>query len=469
MATPCSTTDALSNSKTKGRQRFRLRTLLLFVSLVGLSLWYPAWIVRRSAQDQVLLRRLNLPEASVNYQQLGPSMLRWILPIENSRVVRSIHIWQQDGRETNWGVLQEFQHLKSVGLHAVNMRDEEFAAMGVLSHVEELEITHSPLTDRAIRDLARWPKLRRLNIHGTQATPNALRALRNAPALERVDTSYYSPRILSELGIKIDDLPFDLLIFPRSRTTEPQRTASEGSARLDVRAANINVSGEEVFVNVGSNWEDAHLSALRELPRVTKLSLHSKNVTDKGMAYLVEVPELRHLTLFAPNVTDDGMHTLSKLTELKSLFIADGDISDDGLQSISGMTGLTRLSIGLPMVTDTGLRTMGQCTNLESLSLNCNVTTDGLTFLPQLTKLRELHLGNTKIDDRIVPLLQQCPSLRVLHMSSGLCDDADLRSFASLTQLQVLSIMGGPFRRGPSAETHAFLVKSLPECKLTRF
>ncbi|MCB9894566.1 MAG: hypothetical protein H6839_08965 [Planctomycetes bacterium] len=139
---------------------------------------------------------------------------------------------------------------------------------------------------------------------------------------------------------------------------------------------------------------------------------------------------------------DDDLAELDRFTNLQDLQLHYSDITDAGVPHIARHSEMKRLVLHATKLTDTGARRLAGLTGLEELVLiGCiGVTSDGLKFLPDMPKLKQLVLHQLpEVDDGIGETVAQCHALESLEFEvmRGITNKT-VFAIASLTQLRVL-------------------------------
>lgn len=153
-------------------------------------------------------------------------------------------------------------------------------------------------------------------------------------------------------------------------------------------------------------------------PNVVDVRLAGTTVTDAGLEQLRVFAGLQELGLSGTQVTDAGLEHLKGMTRLQTLYLHDTQVTDAGLEHLRGLNNLSVLTISRnTRITDVGLENLEGLTDLNTLFINDTQVTDaGLGHLKGMTKLRELHLGNTQVTEGGVNELKKAlPNCKVYH------------------------------------------------------
>lgn len=132
--------------------------------------------------------------------------------------------------------------------------------------------------------------------------------------------------------------------------------------------------------------------------RIVEVSANRSHITDEHLAALAPCTEVTDLSLEGTGITAKGIAHLSGLTKLEWLNLYGCKVGDAGLAQIAKLPKLAHLPIGENGITDAGLKTLAGNKQLLYLGLRANpIKNEGLTHLAGLTRLKQLHLGETKI------------------------------------------------------------------------
>ena len=129
---------------------------------------------------------------------------------------------------------------------------------------------------------------------------------------------------------------------------------------------------------------DDEASHLKVLAKLTRLDLHSTEITDAGLEHLEGLSDLETLWLNNTQITDAGLEHLERLTSLEDLTLCNTQVTDAGLEHLEGLTSLEGLTLSRTPVTDAGLKHLEGLTNLADLALyDTQVTPEGVKKLQE--------------------------------------------------------------------------------------
>jgi hypothetical protein len=179
------------------------------------------------------------------------------------------------------------------------------------------------MTDATLAHLEQLPRLRTVELCGTQVTDAGLRHLEGLTQLQ-------------SLGLACTNI------------TGSGLRHLKGLSQLQ----SLDLTETKVT--------NAGLSSLNGPTHLRKLFLGRTQVTDAGLENLKEMPELQVLFLEGTRITDAGLEHLSGLTQLNWLDLSHTQVTDAGLKHLQGLTQLAKLDLSYTMVSDVGVDSLQQ-------------------------------------------------------------------------------------------------------------
>ena len=173
------------------------------------------------------------------------------------------------------------------------------------------------------------------------------------------------------------------------------------------------------YLNLTYLNQEEELVHIKHLTGLLGINLQNTWISDVGMAHLSGFANLSELKIDATYITNDGLAHLSSLGNLKKL----------SLKDING-------------VSDAGLKHLAELTSLEALILPYTISGNGLAYLENLTKLKELELQNANITDTGLVHLKKLSSLETLDLSGTRISHEGLIHLIPLTKLKTLDLYG---------------------------
>jgi Leucine-rich repeat (LRR) protein len=204
-------------------------------------------------------------------------------------------------------------------------------------------LDNNVLTDEALAHLHGFPKLRKLALHGTQASDDGLKHVGNLRALE------------------------ELFMWDASAVTDEGIAHLSGLKRLKyLHCTNTQITDESLRV-------------LATLPSLTGISAQENRFTDQGLRYVQDMVRLKELFvgLVGPHKGPAQSGTLPRKP-----------ITDAGLVHLKGLVNLTLLDLQTTEVTSDGLKHLEGLKNLKDLWLSGSAVTDTSEFQKALPKCK---------------------------------------------------------------------------------
>jgi hypothetical protein len=331
------------------------------------------------------------------------------------------------------------------GLHAAGqMTDDLLARLGSLEHVTALDLAGSVrVTDAGIRQLARLPRLRRLDLARCGITDGGLAVLRELPQLEWLGLASTAITDAGARSLAACD-QLRALDLSGTRTGDGAIRALAGKSRLrELRTGDaVTDAGLPLLHDIPAfaRWlgEEARLELLELGTRPTFLVLRG-GFTDPALAHLAGLEGL-----FALDLDDDRRVTaagLAPLAELSHLGLLAVGATDAEMPAIAALPALVFLICQDTPAGDDGFVALARSRTLEYLwGRRCdNLGSRGFRALAELPALRSLSVSCKRVDDAALAALPRFPALREL-MPIGV-PDAGYRHIAACSELESLVLM----------------------------
>lgn len=463
------------------RIRFTLLRLLIFITVIGILLAYPAWIIRRTSRDRAIEREIAGPNVSIGHNYLGPRWLRGILGEDRCRVIQSIHCYGGTVPQ-NLERLRQLADLRYLSIEHCDLQDADVERMGVLPQVRSLSLSYTCITPRSLKTIRLYPELTNLRIWDVPINGRDLELLRGAPRLATVRGRFTVQEIeqaqkeANALLGGFEELSNPPSIPPLSRQeamTSPD-VAREDLHRLLGKRLSPPQSGKPFAITLDQPFiNDGHLAVLGDYPPITTLYLTSKEVlsiSPKGLSLLQDQPHLVVVRLTG-RTTAAHLKALCQckgIEELRLQCPAD-DLGPEGFEYLADLPALKRLDIRCFRLRDEHLLALEGCKRLEQLNLDhaSLCTSHGLAVIQHFPALTELNVGHTRASNRLLPHLLSRTRLTNLHIQGTLLDHQGQAALANIPTLRGLWIGGYPFMADPAVVST--IQRKLPACHITAF
>jgi Leucine-rich repeat (LRR) protein len=157
-------------------------------------------------------------------------------------------------------------------------------------------------------------------------------------------------------------------------------------------------AGNVVAVNLRGTWvDDVEMVDLAKLPKLQKLDLSHTRISDEGMLNLKPATQIQDLNLYYSEwITDQGISAIKNWKNLKHLDVRGTRISNGTLEIVSHMPQLESLDISNTQVTEDGMDALIALTSLKQLSIGQGRLNGDLGFLRMLPTLVSLDIGGAK-------------------------------------------------------------------------
>lgn len=307
------------------RFQFGVRSLLVFLVAVSVSLGWFAWELQRAHRQREAAEAILKTTGEVGYDYQYPGGLAETYKRQS---IDSGYLGSLEPSVPGW---------------LRKLLGDDFFCDVVYVYTCTTEVH-----DDDVAYLQRLKKLKWLTIHFTSVTNDGLERLRNLTCLETLDLS--SNRRVTDEGLKHLHGMKNLMALCLSET----RVTDSGLAYLRP------LTGLEQLSLCGTKTSDDGLKHLATLPNLQMLDLSFTGVTDDGLQQLGELTRLEYLALCNTAVTDDGLVHLRSLTNLSQLTMTYTTVSDAGLEHLYGLPRLGVLGVQRTKVTREGKERFGQ-------------------------------------------------------------------------------------------------------------
>ena len=345
------------------------------------------------------------------------------------------------------------------------MTDAMLLEVSDIARVTGLNLSGSKtLTDEGLRDLARLPNLRHLDLSGTAITDRGLAVLRDLPQLESVslamtritDAGAAHLAVCHELrqvnlnGTGTGDRSLRALAGKRHLHLfrSGNEVTDEGLALLHelpvfktwqggrAKMALLSYDAEPNYLMLRGPFTDRGLRQLRGLDGLFALNLDARElrITSAGMAPLVTLPNLGWL---AVDASDDWMPYIAEMPRLRFLGAQDTTAGDEGFAALGRSRSVEYIwGRRCHNLRRRGFLALAEMPSLRALSVSCrNVDDAGISALPRFPALRELMPMD--IPDDGYRHIGQCEGLESLVlMYCRDTTDAATGHITGLTKLQ---------------------------------
>jgi Leucine-rich repeat (LRR) protein len=315
--------------------------------------------------------------------------------------------------------------LRGLALGWTEFNDEDMVQLLKLKDLQDLYLYHTNITDRGMQGIGALKKLRILDLRDTAISDETLAYVAELPNLVELHVSEIRDASVSDQ-------------FRVWALNEKKPITKIGLKHLAVLKKLRVLDLVGTSVRGGSLKGFASLSELREIdltetpldildlagdmPRLRVLDLQNTGLLDEDLASLSRFEGLRKLELDSnETIRGSGLVELSKLRDLLILRLAYTKTSGR-LPGLEKLTKLRELDLTGTMVNDKSLKAVSSLQNLEILDLEATKITDaGMIHLKKLKNLKELTVNYTSIGDRGIKAAAKMPSLKILSAFATRC------------------------------------------------
>ncbi|MGE0610290.1 MAG: hypothetical protein AB7O62_24590, partial [Pirellulales bacterium] len=319
--------------------------------------------------------------------------------------------------------------LKGLELYDTGVPESAILGLRRLRQLESFGFRGSELTDAGVREIATWPNLQHLHLHG-QVTDAGVAALRGLTRLKSLGLS----------GPNVSDAGLSQL----SSMTELESLTLDGTSLSDrgiksfptARLTTLNLNGTRVS-------SQGIKSILSDASVLKQLHLARTQVDDDCLAAIARIDTLTFLDLSGTQITNAGLVPLANASQMESLRLDNTKVSDVGLAHLGGLAKLSSLYLDSTSVTKAGLRHLSRLVNLNQLprQMSSDLSESDVLQIRGLTKLTTLDLSEDFTDDGLA-LLQDFESLSSLKLARSSVTDAGIAALKHHQHLYSLDLSG---------------------------
>ena len=393
--------------------------------------------------------------------------------------------------------------------------DAEFAAVQAESGLENLLLVDAPVSDAALAQLRRFPRLLQLGLDDCKGITDA--GLQQVTCLEELKElsldrcTQISPDGLSHLaglpnlqmlgvrGVPIhrDDVrrlaarfPATSLYVDRILIPELQPLVDAGArigldeeyevvwVELDDRATSSGIVSpytlEDSPLSSEEPWPgerdermlqvgDEALQDLALTPDLKALFLRDINVTDEGLTQLAQLSSLEWLVLDNVRISDRGLAALADLPRLRRLWLQHLPITGSGLAALESAAGLYELSLYTDQLTPEGVEQVGRLSQLRTLVIGSRLPAGSAAHLAALPELQDLAVVRTALSAEVAEELSHAPALRRLQIVDSRLAPAAFKPLGRMKTLSSLHLGHSEFDAGELRE----LMRLRPEINVS--
>jgi len=203
---------------------------------------------------------------------------------------------------------------------------------------------------------------------------------------------------------------------------------------------------------------DQGITAIREWKNLKRLNLRGTRIYDGSLAIVGGLTQLEALDIAYTQFTDNGLDALVPLTQLKELAIGRSKLGKNALEVLRLLPTLESLDLGGPLKGAGGLRNkegtpmpddlpraISALKQLRTLKLSYSqIGADGLRILGSLDHVERLSLeGSPRVDDQALAELAKWKSLHYLDVQAT---KVTQQGVAALEKVKPgIVVLSGPF------------------------
>ncbi len=465
--------------------RFRLRTLVAFVTLLAVLLGaYRIFVAPYLRQNEI---RLAIEAAGGSYEaKPAPAWLAAVFGEDNVCVLTKVDLARfDDYRGYEFGFrsfpyavdivsepspalleqIKDLTDLEALNVAGQDVDDNLVAAWDDLDKLKSLNLAETlvrdprcwpefPLTaldlegvfigDKHAAALTRYPNLKSLNLARLPLSDAGLARLK--PLNKLADLSLQNTAVThASLDTLKSFSHLDRLDVgrpewqPATKTVPFVLTNAETSGdglQIEINTAGIEAARADLQTRIDKYvpgdaepltpicLEGFHLELLAGTETIQELDLSLAFLRVEDLQVLPTLPNLTRLSFLVAKIDEEAWGIIAKCPMLEVVYLDYAGITDAGLRRLVECSSLRAMILTATQITDDGLACLAERPELEYLDLSQTaVTNAGLRHLQALPNLEEIRLS-TRIRGPGLRHLQKLPKLQVVHFATPRDDSA---------------------------------------------
>lgn len=389
--------------------------------------WYVEPIARLDpaalARLVALVRREHVPGLSLRNQPVAPALgaLR-DLPELGALIL--------DGTGADGAALRAMQ-LSVTRLYLAHTAVDDAAVAGLVERypaLEALDLEDTAVGDAGARAIAGLGSLHAVNLAGTLVTDDGGAALGGVAGLEIADLG--DTRVGARTVAALRRLPLHELFLDHTRV----RGEVAQLAPLAPALVRFEIS------STPHHPSDAELAWLASAPNLVELGVSGAKLHDPLALALVKLPALREIRVAETEITAATVRAIAARTDLEEVDVAGTPVDDASAAALLAAPELRILRLDATPITSAALAAgPGTGSRLTELYLSYTEVDDaGLAVLDRLPHLVGLGLGHTRIGDAAIERIARLGELRTLVLSKVPASAAALAQLGALHRLERL-------------------------------
>lgn len=332
-----------------------------------------------------------------------------------------------------WASLKNLSHLKELSLERTSMSDMGMTYLADLTRLESLELRYCErITDVGLYSLEKMTSMRILDLGGNQIRGDGLEPLQGMKNLEQLN--------LGQNALESHFLYF-LTPFTKMKSLRLQAVQIRPS---DFRFLERMPLLEHLELKIRFHLTDDVMWYLRDKKHLKSLNVQECGMlTDKWLDVLRGMPSLEHLTLKEFAISEKGLKRIAALPSLRTLTLWRHGLLPENLRCLEGANQLERLCIDGPHLRDgTCWKYLPYLPRLKYADVLRIISDDDCEYLRQVPLLQELQVkggtGRGIITKKGLATLKHCSQIRSLTFEHIFIQDSDLAVLAEMPHLETL-------------------------------
>jgi Leucine-rich repeat (LRR) protein len=329
-------------SRRRWRFQFSLRSLLIFVSVVGVLCGYLGIFIQNVQKQRKAVKSIQRLGGQVHYDYEydwsafeatppGPAFLRKMFGDDIFANVVDVSLYSETTaiQDKDVVILRELPRIKILSLNGPDITDESLKIVAELELLESLGLYRTKITGEGLKLLERNANLRHIVFDGPTVNDTTLA---NIEKLQNLRSIILRGTAITDAGLS--KLP--QLVSLRELTIGPHPALTANCLATISKIENL-----ESLTLMGNISTSNNFAELRSLKKLKQLGIDSAAFDDHCMESVIHLDKLKSLNLAGTAITDSGMEKLKPLKILVSLDVSGTKVTQKGVLQLEYVSHLT--------------------------------------------------------------------------------------------------------------------------------
>lgn len=262
-----------------------------------------------------------------------------------------------------------------------------------------------------------------------KAQEKAARQIRSALAASQqsqksVKTPLAAQEDIDKVAVRVKNLKGSIKKAANGAITFIKLEATGGDANSEsaIKLDDMKLIGrlydlESIFF-AGEVFTDEYIAELKDLKKLTSVTLNNTNIQDASLEVLATLPELTSLDLRRNlKLTNDSLVILQKMPKIEKLYIHYNSFTNSGVAKLRKIPTLKLVDTrGCIDISDNSAKYLSALPELEEVYFRSGLSNQAVEYLTAAPKLKFIEFQDSNINEGSVEFFKKIPSLTGLRI-----------------------------------------------------